>query len=67
MCVCVYVCMYVCMYVCVCALMHRASGGLKRKKSLEIVVTCGCEPSRGCWELNSVPMEEEQALPMSFQ
>ena len=25
-------------------------------------ITDGCEPSRGCWELNSGPLEEQPAL-----
>ena len=35
------------------------SAGQKRAPDL---ITDGCEPPCGCWELNSVPLEEQAVL-----
>ena len=61
----VYIYMYVCVYIYMYIYNYSLQTHLKRASDPNrdgSEPPCGCEPPRGCWELNSGPLEEQLVL-----
>jgi hypothetical protein len=55
-----WVIVWICVYVLhVCLVSAEARGGVRSPRT---GVTCGCEPSCGCWESDLSPLEEQLVL-----
>jgi hypothetical protein len=58
-----FMCMSVCLHVCLCIIWVQCPRSPEEGiMSFGTGVTTDCEPSRGCWESNLGPLEEQPGL-----
>jgi hypothetical protein len=57
--ICLFVCLFIYLFI-ICV--YTVAVFRHSRRGHQIFVTDGCEPTGGCWDLNSGPLEEQSAL-----